>query len=515
MNLENILPVFENESLKNKLLDKYKPGFSLRIGNNGEIQTVKASIDKIPNDKIEISKEIKYFENNFFSEDKSSITLKSKGLTDVNINFSKKISNFLNIGMNEDFKSNYSDTSSKNEKRIHCIHSIYVSLINVTVDEKDIVLKNIIKEKFKDCLSKKENKEKKNGLFELFDLYGMFVPLEFTLGGKYNISFEAKDIKEKDEITNTLSNLTKLSLDSNNLDIKHKNNKANELNKEVKKSKYSISLEGGDISLKFDFDEWLKSLSLNNLEIIDFRTLVKIYDFCGDLKNEINYIIEQEKKIEKREGFNQLIYCFDKPDITLKIMLLGDAYVGKTSLINRLASGTFLQFYECTVSLDFVPIYKKLKIDDKEYLVKVTLVDTVGTEMHESVGNSFIKQCDGFMLVYDISNINGLKKIKEWKQLIDNNSKKNKAIILVGNKSDLERKISKYNAEKLSDDLNIMFGEESTCKDLNNINIEKNMYTLIYKVTEEIIKNKEKEIDNNIKIEKSRKEGGGGGGCNC
>ena len=92
-----------------------------------------------------------------------------------------------------------------------------------------------------------------------------------------------------------------------------------------------------------------------------------------------------------------------------------------------MASGTFIQFYECTVAIDFVPIYKKIKIEDKEYLVKITLVDAVGSEMYDSVGNSFIKQCDGFILVYDISNINGLSYMKKWKNLINNNSNKNKA----------------------------------------------------------------------------------------
>ena len=412
MNLNEILPVFENDSKKQKLLEKYKPGFSLRIDGNGQIQTCKVSIEKINFNKIELSQEAKYFENNFFSENKSDISLKSKGLTDINISFSKKICSFLNLDLKNSLENTNSKSFQSNSKTIHCIHSIYVSLINVTIDESDIKLKDIIKEKFKNCLKKKEENEEKKSLYELFDLYGMFVPLEFTLGGKYNIFFEAKDLKEKDEITNNLNNLTQLS---GNLDAKYNKNKLNEFNKEVKNSKYSISLEGGDISLKYVFDGWVKSLNLDNLEIIDFRTLVKIYDFCDEIKDNINNLIDQEKKIEKKEGFNQMIYCFDKPDINIKIMLLGDSYVGKTTLINRIASGTFLKFHEITISLDFVPIYKKLNLNGKEYLVKTTLVDTIGTEMYNSVAKTFIKQCDGFMLIYDISKIDGLKTLKNGK----------------------------------------------------------------------------------------------------
>ena len=202
------------------------------------------------------------------------------------------------------------------------------------------------------------------------------------------------------------------------------------------------------------------------------------------------------------EGYNQLKYCLDQPDIKMKLMILGDCCTGKTSLINRLASGNHLQFYKCTVSLDFVPIYKKMEIDNKEYLIKVTLIDTAGAETYNSVGNSFIKQCDGFILLYDISNKFTLKNINNWKKIIDDNSKKNNYIILIGNKSDLERSVSKYEAIQLSNELNIDLGEESTCKDLNDKNLEKNIDFLINKIAHEII-NRDDENNTSIFINDS------------
>ena len=62
--------------------------------------------------------------------------------------------------------------------------------------------------------------------------------------------------------------------------------------------------------------------------------------------------------------------------------------------------------------------------------------------------------------------------------------------MLVGNKSDLGRKIDRNIAEKLAKDLNIMFGKESTCKNLNDINIEDNMLLFISKITIEKITKK-------------------------
>ena len=239
---------------KISLLEKYKPGYSLRIDSNGQIQTIQSSIMKIPYEKIEISKEVKYFENNYFSEDKFNTTLKSKGLSDLNILFSKKIFNIFNIEFEQSYNSKNLNVQKSESNTIHCIHSIYVSLINVIIDEKDIKLKETIINKFKDALRNKTNNDKKEKLYEIYDIYGMFVPLEFTLGGKYNIYFEVENIKEKDKILNNLNNLTSFSFDTEGLELKNQDKKIDEFNNEMKNSKYTISLEGGDLTLKYSLN---------------------------------------------------------------------------------------------------------------------------------------------------------------------------------------------------------------------------------------------------------------------
>ena len=407
MDLKSIYSVFEDDNKKRDLLEKLKPGCSLKFDSDGKSHIIKASINKIPIEKIELSKEVKFFEHNYFSEDKIKTALKSKGLTDLNIGFSKKILNLFESELSESLKKDSEHTNNSESKLIHCIHSIYISLISVSIDEKDIILKDTIKSRFQEVLKFEDEKKTKEKLLEIYDIFGMFVPLEFTLGGKYNVSFEVKDIKEKDNIIAHLNNLANLIFDSNNIKLDYKNNKIEELNNEIKKSKYFISLDGGDITQKYNFEGWIKSINIDNLEIIDFKTLVKIHDFCGDIKNKIDDIIDKEKFFINREGFNQIGYCFNNPDISIKIMISGDSYNGKTSIINRLKSGTFIQFYKVTVSLDFVPIYRKVKINNKEYLVKTTFVDTAGTEIYGNVGvgSSFIKQCDGFAINYIIYQI--------------------------------------------------------------------------------------------------------------
>lgn len=508
MDLKCIHSIFEDENKKRRLLEKYKPECSLKLNTDGQIHIIKSSISKIPFEKVELSKEVKYFENNCYSEDKLKTAFKSKGLTDLNILFSKKIFNIFNVELSESFNNKVEQTKSTDSKSIYCIHSIYISLIRVIIDEKDVKLKDTIINRFKDVINITDTNKKKHNLSEIYDIFGMFVPLEFTLGGKYNISFEVRNIQEKDNIVKNLNNLTNINFNSQTFNFDYQKNQIEEFNNEIKKSQYTISLEGGDITKKYNFEEWIKSLNIDNLEIIDFKTLVKIHDFCGNIKNDIDDIIGKDLNIIKREGYNQLGYCFSTPDIKMKIMLLGDAHVGKTSIINRLKSGTFLQFYQCTVSLDFVNIYRKININNKDYLIRCTFVDTAGSEIHDSLASSFVKQCDGFALIYNISDINGLKNIKKWKENIDNNSKKNKPpIILIGNKLDLNKKIQKYMAIQLSKELDIDFGDESSCKDLNNRTLENNIDILITKVA----KNKlnDEEIDkNSVKVEKKKSSDG-------
>ena len=79
--------------------------------------------------------------------------------------------------------------------------------------------------------------------------------------------------------------------------------------------------------------------------------------------------------------------------------------------------------------------------------------------------------------------------------------------MLFGNKLDLERKIKKYEAIKLSGELNIDFGDESSCKDLENRNLENNMDELIAKVAKD--KLNYEEVEKNTKIGNQNNSGGG------
>ncbi|KAJ6413514.1 hypothetical protein OIU84_006334 [Salix udensis] len=83
----------------------------------------------------------------------------------------------------------------------------------------------------------------------------------------------------------------------------------------------------------------------------------------------------------------------------LKVIVLGDSGVGKTSLMNQYVYKKFSQQYKATIGADFVT--KELQIDDK--LVTLQIWDTAGQERFQSLGSAFYRGADCCVLVYDVN----------------------------------------------------------------------------------------------------------------
>jgi len=85
----------------------------------------------------------------------------------------------------------------------------------------------------------------------------------------------------------------------------------------------------------------------------------------------------------------------------LKIVILGDSGVGKTSLMERYVNERFVQQYKATIGADFLS--KEIAIDDK--LVNMAIWDTAGQERYQSLGPAFYRGADACLLVYDVTDL--------------------------------------------------------------------------------------------------------------
>ncbi|KAI8866833.1 ras-domain-containing protein [Ramicandelaber brevisporus] len=96
--------------------------------------------------------------------------------------------------------------------------------------------------------------------------------------------------------------------------------------------------------------------------------------------------------------------------ILLKVIILGDSGVGKTSLMNQYVSRKFTGAYKATIGADFLT--KELVVDDK--LVTLQCWDTAGQERFQSLGVAFYRGADCCVLTYDISNAKSFESLDTW-----------------------------------------------------------------------------------------------------
>ncbi|KUF84732.1 Ras-related protein Rab-7a [Phytophthora nicotianae] len=97
--------------------------------------------------------------------------------------------------------------------------------------------------------------------------------------------------------------------------------------------------------------------------------------------------------------------------VLLKLIILGDSGVGKTSLMNQYVNQKFSNQYKATIGADFLT--KEIMLDDK--LVTMQIWDTAGQERFQSLGVAFYRGADACVLVYDITNPKVQKqRAQEW-----------------------------------------------------------------------------------------------------
>ena len=165
----------------------------------------------------------------------------------------------------------------------------------------------------------------------------------------------------------------------------------------------------------------------------------------------------------------------------IKIGLLGNSSVGKTSLIRRFVEDKFDDNFMSTIGVDYME--KKLIINNKK--IKLVIQDTSGEERFRSVSKNYYKNVDGIIFVFDITNTESFKEgIKYWLLECDTEIGEHKyKKILVGNKSDLEgmRQVNKETVQKYSENKQMKFFETSA-KDGSNVDmIFKELINLILK----------------------------------
>ncbi|KAK3595459.1 hypothetical protein CHS0354_003452 [Potamilus streckersoni] len=171
---------------------------------------------------------------------------------------------------------------------------------------------------------------------------------------------------------------------------------------------------------------------------------------------------------------------------TYKILILGDASVGKSSILRCLTGQEFKDQLYPTITTDFR--YRKFEIDGA--LVQLQLWDTAGQTRFHSMNRWQFKGVKGIAIVYDVTNVESFSNVPFWLQLVNaeisHSHNKYEVIptILVGNKADLteERQVPKQDGDELADETLIFGHFETSARTGDNIFIAFNH--LAYHVTD-------------------------------
>lgn len=157
--------------------------------------------------------------------------------------------------------------------------------------------------------------------------------------------------------------------------------------------------------------------------------------------------------------------------VLLKVIILGDSGVGKTSLMNQYVNKKFDNRYKATIGADFLT--KELEVEGT--LVTLQIWDTAGQERFQSLGSAFYRGADACILVFDLTSQESFQHLTSWHDEFIIQAGQNKDFVLIGNKNDLEDKrlVSQKGAlawctKHSQDDENpIPYFETSAKEDLN------------------------------------------------
>ena len=198
---------------------------------------------------------------------------------------------------------------------------------------------------------------------------------------------------------------------------------------------------------------------------------------------------------------------------SIKITLIGNSGVGKTSIINQYIDQTFDEANAATIGANYSE--KVITKNNKEY--ELNIWDTAGQEKFHSVGKHFYKDAYIVCLVYDITSQDSLKQLETiWYPDIKKYGEKYTILAVVGNKSDLyenDNLADENHAKEFAQSINAIFMLTSA---KTGDGIEKLFDTLVDKFLSSDFNSKYKEmkqIKGEIKVlkpnegEKKKKKG--------
>lgn len=161
-------------------------------------------------------------------------------------------------------------------------------------------------------------------------------------------------------------------------------------------------------------------------------------------------------------------------DYIFKLIIVGDASTGKTSLTHRYLSGIFVDSPRLTIGVDFFS--KKIKLNGKR--VKLQIWDFGGEERYRFLLPTYSKGANGGLILYDITSKKSLSHLTDYAKIIRKNAG-GIPIIAIGSKVDLEeyREVTTEEGKNIAMKSGLDSFAEVSAK--TNLNIEESFQTIV------------------------------------
>ncbi|KAI9271366.1 ras family-domain-containing protein [Sporodiniella umbellata] len=155
----------------------------------------------------------------------------------------------------------------------------------------------------------------------------------------------------------------------------------------------------------------------------------------------------------------------------VKLVLLGESAVGKSSIVLRFVNRQYFDNREPTIGAAFLT--QKCCVEDRS--IKFEIWDTAGQERFHSLAPMYYRNSQAAVVVYDITKASTLDKAKSWVKELQRQANSDIVIALVGNKLDLvedqngeplidsehERQVLKEDVQAYAEDAGLLFRETS------------------------------------------------------
>ncbi|XP_059172297.1 ras-related protein Rab-23-like isoform X2 [Physella acuta] len=154
----------------------------------------------------------------------------------------------------------------------------------------------------------------------------------------------------------------------------------------------------------------------------------------------------------------------EEVEVAIKVVVVGNGAVGKSSMIQRYCKGIFTRDYKKTIGVDFLE--RQIEVDGED--VRLMLWDTAGQEEFDAITKAYYRGAQACVLAFSTVDRESFEAIESWKKKVENEVGEI-AMVIVQNKIDLidDALVQTNEAEDLAKKLRLRFYPTSVKENLN------------------------------------------------